>query len=191
MNVRPHFRLCFPLIGLCFFAFGKCINQWITAACVHSTVRWSLLKNYIMHWFEGVRWMIQLSANMLRPLSRGLMTYGRRRLLHPPTSSSKITKMEQMHRGIHFKMGNDTPSRVVGYYVMYVFVHFMQSFYRSLDCCCSRSLIEGIFSFSFYQPKHIWWLSNFNGRQVLINMFDSFVLKRGFLLATTFNSNWI
>uniref|UniRef100_A0A0M3IVY7 ELFV_dehydrog domain-containing protein n=1 Tax=Ascaris lumbricoides TaxID=6252 RepID=A0A0M3IVY7_ASCLU len=63
--------------------------------------------------------MIQLSANMLRPLSRGLMTYGRRRLLHPPTSSSKITKMEQMHRGIHFKMGNDTPSRVVGYYVIF------------------------------------------------------------------------
>uniref|UniRef100_A0A915CI95 Peptidase M3A/M3B catalytic domain-containing protein n=1 Tax=Parascaris univalens TaxID=6257 RepID=A0A915CI95_PARUN len=63
--------------------------------------------------------MIQLSAIMLRPLSRGLMTCGRRRLLHPPTSSSRITKVEQMRRGILFKMGNVTPSRVVGYYVIF------------------------------------------------------------------------
>ncbi|VDM47075.1 unnamed protein product [Toxocara canis] len=63
--------------------------------------------------------MALLTSHLFRQLSRRLISRGRRRILHPSTSASRITKVEQMRRNILFKMGNDTPSRVVGYYVVF------------------------------------------------------------------------
>ncbi|VDK21858.1 unnamed protein product [Anisakis simplex] len=64
--------------------------------------------------------MALLTAQILRQLSRRLFSRGRRRaLLNPVKSASLLTNNQQATRNILFKMSNDTPPRVVGYYVIF------------------------------------------------------------------------